>query len=211
MYLLNLYFKHALKKGAITFDFSKEPGKIKKWTFLAADSTPIGLLQLIALVCGGVRFFDQLRFDNQELFKHSHLPIRVESILALHSHDSCSRSVMGSGLLIACEGKIKILKNKDCQFLSSENYCYTPRIERGNSSYFTLGYGHELVAHNETDDFTFTDPYFRLRRFLSLFTAKARITDPVAFLAHIHYRGIQRLRIPPKHSMERLGRLFKLS
>jgi len=209
MYLVHIYFEHPSRKGTITFDFSKDQGKIKKWTFISADSAPSELLPLIALACEGAHFLNQPGFDHQGLFKHAQLPSRLEFIFALHPHDTRTRSVMGGGLLITGEGRTRILKKGEHQYVPSNIYHRIPKIAKGNAPYFMLGYGPELVAHHETDDFNFTDPCFRLRRFLSLFTKQALITDPVALLTHIHYRGIQRLRIPPKHGMERIAQVFR--
>jgi hypothetical protein len=66
-----------------------------------------------------------------------------------------------------------------------------------------------MKHHDGTDDFDFTDPFFRITRFHSLFLDQALLTDPVEFLKRIHYRGVTHKRFGPKHILERLTRLFK--
>jgi hypothetical protein len=78
----------------------------------------------------------------------------------------------------------------------------------GNSRFFVTGYGSRLVHHNETDDFGFTDPYFRTTRFHSLFNPMAPLTDPVAFLKRLNYRAAAVSRYPAKWSMQRICELF---
>jgi hypothetical protein len=54
----------------------------------------------------------------------------------------------------------------------------------------------------------FSDPYFRLKRIQSFFESKASLTDPVAFLTRMHYRGIRCKRPATGRALERLASLF---
>ena len=79
----------------------------------------------------------------------------------------------------------------------------------GDSWLFVLGYGPEPWPHDGTDDFDFTDPFFRRTRFHSLFLDEAPLTDPATFLTRTHYRGVKCQRRGARYAMERLSLLTK--
>ncbi len=207
MYLLDLYFESS--KGVDNLCFIKENGKLRKWTQISSDCSNLELLQLLALACGGAHLYKHLPCDGQWFFRKSILPLRLECAMDSHPHDESSRPLSGSGILIDPEGKMKLLKKKDCRFLPSNLFHRTPNINRSASRYFILGYGAELRPHHQTDDFDFIDPFFRVTRFHSLFSKQARLTDPIAFLSLIHFKGVRYKRLSPNHAMQRLCRLFK--
>ena len=207
MYLLNIYFENGLQNGPDNYCFSKGPDKIKKWGLLSAESPNYKLLQLIPLAWGNYPLFNRLPNSVQQLFTKP--PLRLEGITATHPHDYHSRKLFGTGIEIKSEGQIKLLKKKECRFLPADLHYHSPNIKRGNALYFILGYGPKLRPHHQTDDFDFTDPFFRLNRFHSLFNPQALITDPVALLTLLHHKHIRFVRLAPKHLLLRFCRLFK--
>ncbi len=211
MYLLSIYFENARKNGSGKFCFTKDPGKIRKWTQLSAHQSNRELLQLMALACGGTPFLYHLPFQLQQLCRNFSNPLQLEIILTHHASDRKSNlpQLLGSGIQINNEGKVKRLTTKDCHFLPPALSVRALGIGTGNSSYFLLAYGSELHSHDQTDDFNFTNPFFRVTRFHSLFNKHALITDPVAFLTRLHYKGVLVSRYPAIQTMQTLRKLFK--
>ncbi len=210
MYLLSIYFENAQKNGTGKFCFTNNHGKIHKWTLLSAHQSNRELLQLMALTCGGTRFLYHLPFKLQQLCRNSSNYLQLEIILTPHPCDSMSslHALLGSGIQIDNEGKVKRLIRKDCRFLPPSLSIRGLGVGTGNSSYFLLAYGAELRSHDQTDDFNFTYPFFRVTRFHSLFNKQALITDPVAFLTRLHYKGVMVSRYPAVQTMQTLRKLF---
>jgi len=211
MYLLSIYFENTEKNGSGKFCFTKDHGKIRKWTQLSAHQSNRELLQLMVLACGGTRFLYHLPFKLQQLCRNSSNYLQLEIILTPHPCDSMSslHALLGSGIQIDNEGNVKRLIRKDCHFLPSSLPVRGLGVGTGNSSYFLLAYGDELKSHDQTDDFNFTNPFFRVSRFHSLFNKQALITDPVAFLRRLHYKGVMVSRYPAIETMKTLRKLFK--
>jgi hypothetical protein len=212
MYLLSIYFENARKNGDGRFCFRKDHGKIRKWTRLPAGRSNLELLQLMALACAGDRFLRQPLLGLGRLCKNSDIPLRLEFILATHHPIDGRRRVpplLGSGIQIDQKGRVRGLTKKDCRLLPTGLTIRSPALGTGNSCYFLLAYGTELRHHDRTDDFNFTDPFFRVTRFHSLFNKEALVTDPVAFLTRLHYRGVLKSRFPAKWTLERLTQSFK--
>ncbi|MGA2403278.1 MAG: hypothetical protein ABSG91_16480, partial [Syntrophobacteraceae bacterium] len=101
------------------------------------------------------------------------------------------------------------MNSKEYRYLSSETPIHKAKTGIGDSWLFLLGYGSELKHHDRTDDFDFSDPFFRITRFHSLFLDQAPLTDPVEFLTKLHYRAVRHKRLAPMHVLERLSRLLK--
>ena len=59
----------------------------------------------------------------------------------------------------------------------------------GNGGWLLLGYGRIFRTAPITDAFHFDDPHHRLKRFASLFSPEAALTNPVAFLERLHLKG----------------------
>lgn len=122
---------------------------------------------------------------------------------------SNSQQLLENGIQIDNEGKVKRLIRKDCRFLPPSLFIRELGIGTGNSSYFLLAYGANLQPHDQTDDFNFTNPFFRVTRFHSLFNKQALITDSVAFLIRLHYKGVLVSRYPAIQTMQSLRKSFK--
>jgi hypothetical protein len=74
-----------------------------------------------------------------------------------------------------------------------------------SQEWFFLAYGVAHGVHHGTDRFDFADSHFRLSRFASLFDWQAKLTDPVAFLSFLKYRGVRKGRHPALLTLTRLG------
>jgi hypothetical protein len=166
----------------------------------------------MALACAGDRFLRQPLLGLGRLCKNSDIPLRLEFTLTTHYPIDGRRRVsplLGSGMQIDQKGQVRGLTEKDCRLLPTGLTIRNPALGTGNSCYFLLAYGTELRHHDRTDDFSFTDPFFRVTRFHSLFNKEALVTDPVAFLTRLHYRGVLKSRFPAKWTLERLTQSFK--
>ena len=212
MFLLNCFFKNARENGTGELRLRKNDTEIDSWTFLPAGAAGRELLQLIAIVCGGIRVAPRLPFSLPELSRDPDRSLQIEFILALHQPYEVSpqgEALRGSGILIDGKGQVRGLSRTEYRVLPSTVTIRGAKTGLGHSSYFILGYGCEPKPHDGTDDFDFSDPYFRVTRFHSLFSNHSLLTDPVAFLARTHYRGIGCKRHAPLHVLERLARLLK--
>lgn len=212
MYLLGIYFENARKNGDGRFCFKKDRQKIRKWTQLPAGMSNQELLQLMAVACAGDSFLRELPYALGRLCRNPDVPLQLEFILSTHHLiDSLSDAppLLGSGIRIDGKGQVKRLTQKDCHLLPPALPIRKPALGTGNSRCFLLAYGAELKHHDQTDDFNFTDPFFRVTRFHSLFNKEALVTDPVAFLTRLHYKGVLKSRFPAKWTMERLNKSFR--
>jgi hypothetical protein len=71
-----------------------------------------------------------------------------------------------------------------------------------------LAYGDDFPVLRGLDTFDFTDTLFRTRRYHSLFPAAISLTDPVAFLELLFFRGIKHKRLASWHILDRICRLM---
>ncbi len=210
MYLLSIFFKNAQKNGTGEFILGNGNGVIPKWTALTGSAHTRELLHLMASALGGPSFLPHLQFRLSQLRRNLSDDFQLEIIVARHSWDSMSNLPVqiGSGIRIDHVGCVTQLTNTDRQFLPSNIPIRRFGYGTGNTPYFLLGYGPELHAHEETDDFSFADPFFRVARFHSLFNRNALITDPLAFLNKLHYRATRASRYPAIQTMLCLAKLF---
>ena len=212
MNLLGIYFENVRKNHCGRFLFPVDRDRIGKWTILPGGPASRELLQLMALASGGAPFIKRLPCDLRTLSEGSDLPVRIEFIVAPHPNRESRYTLpqkFGSGLRIEADGRIRVTPKKECRLLPSDLPIRKPALDTGNSRFFVVGYGQTLVAHDKTDDFGFTDPYFRTTRFHSLFNRKASVTDPVAFSKRLNYRAATVSRYPARWTLQRICELFQ--
>ena len=139
-------------------------------------------------------------------------PLNLQFILAPHPGRESRKPLpekIGSGLDIdAQKNCIRLLRKRECDLLPAGLPIRTPALGTGNTPYFLLGYGNRIVCHDQTDDFEFRDPNFRVTRFYSLFDHRAPITDPVAFLQRLSYRALSAARFPAQWTLQRISSLI---
>jgi hypothetical protein len=212
MHLLHLYFKNARQNNTGELCLKRSEGHVAKWHLLLAGKAGLELLRLVATACGGVGLFPNLPFSLQLLCGDADSRLQIETVLALYplvASQTQNRGLWASGICIDQGGVLRCLARGEYCFTSSSIPRHRAKTGIGNSWLPLLGYGSEPIHHEGTDDFDFTDPFFRLTRFHSLFLDQAPLTDPVAFLAMIHYRGVRCKRLGPMQLLERFGSLFK--
>ena len=212
MYFLHIYFENSRWNGTGEVCFSKNTKEIAKWTLLSPGSSGQELLRLIAAACAGTRLFPRLPFALQRLCRKTDSPLQVEFVLGLHPPDEVSprdAAVWGSGIRVDGKGAVRDLNRKEYRFLPPSIPAHRSKTGLGHSNLFFLGYGSKLKHHDGTDDFDFSDPFFRTIRFHSLFCSHAPLTDPVEFLTRLHYRAIRCKRLAPTHVLDRLSLLLK--
>ncbi len=212
MYLLSFAHKNARLNGTGQFSLNNGRGSIRKWTLFDASERNLELLRIIAASCNSPQHLQRIPFKFKSLCGEQGRYLLVKHVRVLHpATDKCKgwSSEVAGGLRIHMRGKSeKLMKNRDRGFLGESvlrNPLPKPRVGRD----FLLGYGDEFLAHTGDDDFDFTDPWFRTRRFVSLFSSNALLTDPVAFLGLLFYRGGINKRHVPLHALTRICRLMK--
>jgi len=210
MYLFELRYGNASRNGSGGLQLGMGKDVLKKWTFV--DSTGTGkdleLLQLTALAGSGcTEYLAQLPYDLPGLIGDRAQPLQLELVWAEHIARKgviFEKPRRQSGLKITPQGKGTPLYSRDKRLLHED----IPRARFSKWSppakHTVFAYGAAPLAHAGSDDFDFTDPFYQLRRIHSLFSAQARITDPVAFLENIHYRGVCRGRHMPAQILQTL-------
>lgn len=211
MHILHLYFENAQENGDGELCLNGRTDEVAKWTLLASGQASRELLRMIAIGCGGTRLLPHLPFALERLCRGPGNPLQVECILAVHPRypsQQQDRGLWGSGIRMDENGSVRNLRREEYRFLPYDMPSRRAKTGIGDSWLFLLGYGPEPKHHDETDDFDFTDPFFRLTRFQSLFCDGALLTDPVDFLTRIHYRGAKWKRLGAMHVLERFARLI---
>jgi hypothetical protein len=212
MYFLHIYFENSRWNGTGEVCFRNHKNEIAKWTLLSPGSSGQELLRLIATACAGTRLSHRLPFALQRLCRKTDNPLQVEFVLALHPPDEVlplDATIWGSGIRVDGKGAARHLNRKEYRFLPASIPAYRAKTGLGHSNLFFLAYGFKLKHHDGTDDFDFSDPFFRATRFHSLFCSHAPLTDPVEFLTRLHYRAIRCKRLAPMHVLDRLSLLLK--
>ena len=211
MYLVSLFFENARRNATGTFDLPCTGGALPKWTVLPHTDRNGELLRLIVAALGGARFVRRLPLAPGALCRDGSKPLHIEFVVAAHPWDSGSGSCgrFGSGIVVDPSGRVAGLAKRECRLLPPNTDIRRPAYDTGNTPFLLLAYGPHIRAHDGTDDFTFSDPYFRVTRFHSLFSGDGLITDPVAFLTRLHYKGVRVSRYPAVHTMESFARLFR--
>lgn len=212
MYFLRAHHENARVNGSGIFAVPGEGNSIRKWTILPAGPSGTELLRLIAMVCGGTAILPQLPFPFPLLVEDQGKPLQIELLMAGPIQGGSWRlrdGVWATGVRMPAPNTIEPLKASEYRFLSpSDLTVYKAKTGLGNSWSFFLGYGTTWCPHSGTDSFDFSDIFFRLTRFRSLFCDDSFLTDPVAFLKLLHYRAIRHRRLPPMHVMEALFHLL---
>jgi hypothetical protein len=166
----------------------------------------------MALSCAGVSFIKRIPFDFSKLSAASDRPLNLQFILAPHPGRESRKPLpgkIGSGLEIdAQQNLIRLLNKRECDLLPAGLPIHKPALGTGNTPCFLLGYGSRIVCHDQTDDFEFRNPHFRVTRFYSLFDHGAPLSDPVAFLRRLSYRALTAARFPAQWTLQRISGLI---
>jgi hypothetical protein len=209
MYLLNLYYENAKKNQTGQLLINRRAEKISKWTLLPSSFANKELLQLIVLAVTGTRFTLQIPYPIQNFCQKNNSHLKLEFTIARHpeTEGRINDELLGSGIALFNDGTIKHLKNNELKNLSNVDNIRKIRISSALNNYFLLAYGPELSPHIKTDDFEFNNPFLRVTRFHSLFDKSSKLTDPIAFLNQLQYRGIQCKRFLPLNMLQDLSKV----
>ena len=208
MYLLNLYYEYAKKNLTGQILINKQSEKILKWTLLPSNLANKELLQLIVLALTGTRFIPQIPYPIQNFCQKNNSPLKLEFTIARHSETEGPNKVsqLSSGISLFKDGSIKHIKNKELKNILKVDDIRKIINSSSLNNYFLLAYGPELSPHFKTDDFEFNNPFFRVTRFHSLFNKNSKLTDPIAFLNQLQYRGIKCKRFLPLNMLQDLSK-----
>ena len=212
MYLLSFAYQNARLNGTKRFSLNNGRGSIRKWTLSDASERTLELLRIIASSCNSPQHLERIPFKFKSLCGDQGRYLLAKHVRVLHpATDKCKgwSSEFAGGLRIHMRGKIeKLMKHRDRDFLG-ESVLRNPLAKTSAGRDFLLGYGDEFSVHRGDDDFEFTDPWFRARRYQTLFSPTALLTDPVAFLSLLFYRGGTNKRHVPLHALTRTCQLMK--
>ncbi len=213
MYILSLRFENAARNGDGRYEFGTRRGTIPKWTVLPAGPAGRELLQMAALAGAGAAFLPGIPCRLPSFLKRRYYPLRIELSVANHparAGEPPGAPRSGSGIEITGRGGVRSVPSAEFHLLPPDLPGRKLPLGTGNSaSHLLLGYGPLLQPHEGTDTYDFRDPLHRVTRFHSLFSPLAALTDPVAFLQRLQYKGILRSRFPARDTLLRLARLLK--
>lgn len=208
MYLVEIHYRNARANGLGHLTLQKKGEKaISKWTLLPGNPASREILRLMALPCVGLRYIPEIPFRFEKICRNPDKPLEISCVLAPHPGRESRSSLparFGYGIRIIPSTNRFEAAGKAPAFLPPGLPVRKPAIGSGNSRYFVLGYGSRFTAHRGTDDFDFNDPFFRIRRFASLFCGNAPLTDPVAFLHRLHYKAVRISRYPAIRTYRKL-------
>lgn len=214
MYLFELNYWNACHNGSGSLRFTTGQDGLCKWNFIHFTDTEkdLELLKLTALACiGCTEHLKHLPCDLSALIHVQAQSVQLETIWEEHYATGDAVLVKPrkrSGLRINSQGKGVRLGHKDRRFSNQEiPYAHFSRWSHP-ARHPVFAYGAAPRAHIGSDDFDFSDPFYQLKRIHSLFSEKAPITDPVAFLRHLHYRGVGYGRFMPAQILKTLQRLL---
>jgi hypothetical protein len=212
MYVLRIDYENARWNGNGRLSLTAGDREVRKWAVLPAGRASRELLRLTAVACSGVRFVPSL-VSRAELLVGGRSPaLHLESVHARHPPYDCDagQCVGGAyGLRLDIRGGAEMLHSSEFRLVPERIEKLRGRFSTGNTEFFTLAYGRRPRPHSGTDDFTFSDPLFRVRRLRSLFDRAARVTDPAAFLTRLHYRAILKSRVPAIRTLKSLAQLLE--
>ncbi len=211
MYLLELACVNARLNGSGRFSLTRGSGAVGKWTLLEGDERHQELLRLAVLSCTSPAFLSGLSFPMGTLRGVEEEPLRAGHLRILHEGVDTSpgegMKVTG-GVRISGRDKVNSLSRARGESFFGDFAFRTPSSRATLRRNFLLAYGSDFTAHDGDDDFDFLDPLFRCRRFRTLFSASAPLTDPVAFLASLFHRGARNKRRVPLQTLRKICELL---
>ncbi len=177
----------------LEWDFTADPGSLRKWTLLPVAERHSEVFPLVALAGCGARHVQALakQFDLRHLLCRKRCRtfefVHVRHAPQERGEDQPARR--HGGWILAPNGIHQLPRRKARPIHPGLRFSATP-IAQNSKAWLIIGYGSRLRPHLGTDHFLLDDPHQRLRRCAPLFEPNARLTDPPAFLAMLNYRGI---------------------
>ena len=212
MYFMELHFENAKKNRCGKFIVNPRKGSIPKWTMLSSENKNLELLRLITLATASPRISPHLDYPVNDLIHNTRKPLHLEFII-FHHPETEGRSIyehlnVGSGIAIFSDWSVERFSSRQCIYLSPTLFHRKVRDSSKPANHFLLAYGPRFSPHADTDDFYFNNPFHPITRFHTLFHINKKITDPVAFLELLQYRGVRYRRSAPLSIMTALSRLL---
>jgi len=211
VYLLTVSYRNTTQNGtgSLVLHDRQDPPGLPKWNLFECGPARLEQLRLCVVAANSAAFWAWFPHDLARLHGNPVLPMGVEYLAAWHCPQDTSTSPLQlfvGGLQQRSAELPKPLKKQDLGGTIGRlrNICSRARLRHG----FLLAYGSRWKVHAGTDDFDFMDSWTRRRRFHSLFSATARLTDPSAFLRNLHRRATYR-RFGPRHILDRLRGLLQ--
>lgn len=209
MYLLELEFEGALANGAGRHTFLDAQGELPKWTVLPAGDPSDELLRLAALACGGAKACARLPCSLDPWCGAGAGPLRLSALLAPHQLSRRHKLLPGrvrTAIEISAGAKRHATVTQRRRTAPETGIpMRAPPLDCVGWEWFFVAHGPRPKARRGGDRFDFSDPFFRVTRFATLFHRGARLTDPVAFLARLHQKACQLSRYPAKQVLAGLA------
>jgi len=193
MYLLSLTYQNARLNGSGLFEMPRAESSIAKWTVLDADERGLELLRLMVVSLSSKQHLGRIDFPFETLRGAGKRPLIAVNARVLHGFSDRSRAirpaVVKGGVQITTLGKIeKPPVASHCRFFKEFPYQWASAVSAPERD-FILAYGDDFIVLRGHDTFDFSDPFFRNRRYHSLFSSSALLTDPIAWLALLSHRS----------------------
>ena len=213
MYFTEIHFENAKENRCGKFIINSGKGSIPKWTILSPGKKNLELLRLITLATANPKLTPHFDYPANLLIDNTDKPVHLEFVI-YHHPETDGRSAyenldIGSGITISSDRSVVALSSRQCVYLSLTLSYRKARDSSKFAKQFLLGYGPQFVPHADTDDFDFHNPLHPVTRFHTLFHKDERITDPVAFLKRLQYRGVRYKRSASLSTLTALSRFLR--
>lgn len=192
MYLLSLAYQNARLNGSGQFAVARTESSIAKWTVLDANDRGLELLRLLVVSLSSRQHLARIAFPFETLRGAGKGPLIAVNLRAMHDFTDgrrASNPLVKGGARITAGGKIeKPPRAQHCR-LHQQFPFLGPSIKSRPSRDFVLAYGDDFAVFRGHDAFDFSDPFFRIRHYHSLFSPGVFLTDPAALLKLLFHRG----------------------
>jgi hypothetical protein len=187
-------------------NFASGTRAIRKWTVLPAEETPLQQLHYIMLACATRHDLSALRPLFPSGTSGPGGPVTVEAVQVRHAPQDCGRvqpTRRVGGWMIPRAGDITPLEKarswqKDVRF-------GVPPVGSSYAGFLLLAYGSRIHADPGVGCLEFSLQY-RRKRMTSLLKEPGLLTNPVAFLERLHFRGLVAGRPRSRSFLGRLNR-----
>ena len=208
MYLERLFLDGGPGAMRVERSFAADSGSIRKWTVESGSAAARGLFPWVALAGCGQPHLEALRRQLTGDFALPETVQRCEFVQVRHAPQERGMrqpARRGGGWIIAPDA-LTPLPRAHARHLDPALPFSAPPKRQGNKGWLLLGYGRRVRAHEGTGGFEFDDLHHRLQRCASLFEPDALLTDPLAFLERLHYKGMVNRRGRSEFYLARLNR-----
>ena len=211
MYITNLDYYNARLNGSGQFSPRRTKTAIAKWTLLDAGDRTLELLRLILTSCNSPEHLRNIPFPFSVLRGAGTGQLMIKNLRVLHAftdHHNSRNPVVTGGTQIDSRGIMRNLQHAWKKNFPQAFLLRNPRTRSSPGRDYILAYGDDFPVQRGLDASDFTDTLFRTRRYHSLFSSAVSLTDPVAFLEVLFFRGVKHKRLASWHILDRICRLL---